>query len=179
MAVGVASVALALSGACSSSQPSPAAARSVSLGGGTTATLGADGHFAITQQGKTLLGTASGQPLLTRALDANNPTGWHDPKNLTSDTFTQVADSAIEIDSPAPGVVHLSTTADTAPTVLVSLALASDAGFYTGLGERYDHTAARGQIIGMQLEIAKRGRGTSRRRTRAWCARRSRGRRWT
>ncbi len=150
----MAAVWVALGGACSSSTGGAApAGRSVSLGNGATATVYADGHFAITQGGKTLLATASGQPLLTRAIDANNPTGFHDPKSLTNDTFTTVADSAIAIDSPAPGVVHLSTTADAMPTVLVSLALGADDGFYTGLGERYDHVDARGQIVGMQLEI--------------------------
>jgi alpha-D-xyloside xylohydrolase len=152
--VAVVGVAATLAGACSSTPSStPVAVRTVSLGSGVTATLGADGSFTIMQQGKALLATASGEPLLTRDVDANNPVGFHDPKNLVNDTFTEVTDSAIEIDSPAPGVVHLATTADAMPTVLVSLALASDEGFYTGLGERYDHTDARGQIVGMQLEI--------------------------
>jgi alpha-D-xyloside xylohydrolase len=150
----MAGVWVALGGACSSSTGgAPPAGRSVVLGNGATATVYADGHFAITQGGATLLGTAPGHPLFTRAIDANNPAGFHDPKTLTNDTFTTVADSAIEIDSPSPGVVHLTTTADAMPTVLVSLALGADDGFYTGLGERYDHVDARGQIVGMQLEI--------------------------
>ena len=123
------------------------------MGNGASATLYADGRFQITQNGQVLLGTAAGQPLFSRALDPNDPQGFHDPKKLTNDTFTQVVDSAIAMDSPSPGVLHLVTTADQAPTVLVSLALASDAGFYAGLGERYDHVNARGLIIGMQLEV--------------------------
>ncbi len=157
--MGVLSAFVATMPACGSSSAGMSGAdastpsRAIDMGNGATATLFADGRFQIAQQGQVLLATSSGVPLLSRALDPNAPQAFHDPKNLTSDTFVQVDDSAISIDSPGPGLVHLSTTADGSPTVLVSLALGADAGFYTGLGERYDHTDARGQIVGMQLEI--------------------------
>ena len=130
-----------------------AGSRTLSFGTGLTATLTADGQLTITSSGATLLATAPSQPLFSSAVDSANPTGWHDPKALSGDTFTALPASAISMDSPAPGALHLVATAAASDTVLVSLAVASDSGFYTGLGERYDHVDPRGEIVGMQLEI--------------------------
>jgi len=133
--------------------PADSGVRTLSLGAGQEASLTGEGQLAITASGKTILSTAPGQPLFSSAVDAASPNGWHDPKNLTTDTFTALPASAITMDSPSPGVLHLVATDSRADVVLVSLALASDAGFYTGLGERYDHVDPRGEIVGMQLEL--------------------------
>jgi alpha-glucosidase (family GH31 glycosyl hydrolase) len=133
--------------------PESGSSRTLSFGPGLQATLTTAGQLTITRAGSTLLATPPGQPVLSSAADPANPVGWHDPKSLASDTFSPVADSAITWDSPAPGTLHFAATDTRADVVLVSLALASDAGFYTGLGERYDHVDPRGEIVGMQLEI--------------------------
>jgi alpha-D-xyloside xylohydrolase len=133
--------------------PESSAARTLSFGPDLQATLTTVGQLTITRAGQTVLSTAPGQPVLSSAIDSSKPSAWHDPKNLTSDTFSPLADSAITWDSPAPGTLHFAATDPRADVVLVSLALASDSGFYTGLGERYDHVDPRGEIVGMQLEI--------------------------
>jgi alpha-glucosidase (family GH31 glycosyl hydrolase) len=127
--------------------------RNVSLGNGLNAALGPDGSFVVTQNGNRLLESAAKSPLFYRAIDTENPTAFHNPSTLDSDTFQNISPSSIEMDSPAPGVLHLSTDSFTDDNVLVSLLLAADDGFYGGLGERFTHADARGEIVGMQLEI--------------------------
>lgn len=147
------SAAACSSGGPASTKPPPTTSRTVSLGSGTTATLTQDGQLTIAQGGKTILATAPGVPLFSSEADAVDPSGFHDPEKLAGIAFEPIASSAIQMDSPAAGVLHLTGTSSLKNTVLVSTAFASDAGFYTGLGERYDHVDPRGQIVGMQLEI--------------------------
>jgi alpha-D-xyloside xylohydrolase len=127
--------------------------RTVSFGPGLTATLTGDGQLALERNGTTIVATAAGQPLLSSAVDANVPAGYHDPKSLGTDTFTPLDAASITLDSPVAGTLHFAATDPRADVVLTSLALAADDGFYTGLGERYDHVDPRGEIVGMQLEI--------------------------
>src|ERR1700722_1345460 len=159
-ALGMSLLSVAVVGACSTSSPlssttpPPAkAARTVSMGPGLSATLTKTGQLTITQSGKTVVATTSKTPLFSDATDTSNPKGFHNPEKLSGVAFDEIPDSAVTIDSPTDGVLHLTATSARNDTVLVSLALASDTGFYTGLGERYDHVDPRGQIIGMQLEI--------------------------
>jgi alpha-glucosidase (family GH31 glycosyl hydrolase) len=133
--------------------PDASTARVVTFGPSETATLTRSGQLTVTQGGKTVLQTAPGVALFSSAADTANPSGFHDPEKLGSITFEPIAGDAIAMDSPAPGVLHLTAKSALKDTVLVSLALASDDGFYTGLGERYDHVDPRGQIVGMQLEL--------------------------
>ncbi len=148
----VAAVAAVLS--CSDSappaQPPP---RTVDLGDGTVASLGADGTFVVTRDGVPILKSAPGRALLSRDVDPDDPDGWHDPKRLDGVTFDPIADGSITFESPAPGVLHVQTADDGMPTALVALALASDDGFYAGLGERFGHVSPRGEIVPMQMEI--------------------------
>ncbi|MEO8798701.1 MAG: TIM-barrel domain-containing protein, partial [Polyangiaceae bacterium] len=137
--------------ACGGSTLTPR--RELSLGNGVVATLATDGSFTITKGGAVLLRTAGGKPLFSRALDVDDPDGFHDPKSLEDLSFERVDDAVVSMDSPSSGVLHLTTTDDGAATVLVSLALAADDGFYGGLGERFEHADARGSVVGMQLEI--------------------------
>jgi alpha-glucosidase (family GH31 glycosyl hydrolase) len=158
-ALGISVLVVAGVGACSSSStpgtpPPPApTSRTVSMGPGLVATLTEAGQLTIAQGGKTVLGTASNTPLFTDSTDTANPAGFHDPETLSAVVFHQVPNDSITMESPGPGILHLVATSARTDTVFVSLALASDSGFYTGLGERYDHVDPRGQIIGMQLEI--------------------------
>jgi alpha-D-xyloside xylohydrolase len=125
----------------------------LAFGPGLVASLTPGGQLTLTNKGAPVLATASTQPLFSSAVDAVTPDAWHDPKALSGETFAPLPRSAVSMDSPAPGLLHLSATDSRADVVLVSLALASDTGFYTGLGERYDHVDPRGEIVGMQLEI--------------------------
>jgi len=127
--------------------------RTIAFGPGLQATLTAQGQLTLTRAGAPILATAAGEPVLSSAVDVANPNGYHDPKNLTADTFVPLATAAIAWDSPAAGVLHVAATDTQKAVVLVSLALAVDDGFYTGLGERYDHVDPRGEIVGMQLEL--------------------------
>lgn len=134
---------------CESTQVLPPA-RTFDLGDGTTATFGNDGSLVVTRDGATLL--ASAGPLASRSLDADSPDAWHDPAKTTY-TFESLDPRGVDVESPEPGVLHVTTHDDGAPTALVRVSLASDDGFYTGLGERFGHVGARGQIVPMQLEI--------------------------
>lgn len=150
----VAWVGVALLASCGSSPSSPVTSRVVDLEGGWVAKLGSDGQLSITFGGATWVATKPGVPLLSRILDPSSPDSWHDAKKLDPTELVRIDDRAITIEKAAPGVLHIKTTADDAPTVLVSLALAADdQAFYTGLGERFDHVSARGQAVAMQLEI--------------------------
>lgn len=131
----------------------PISSTNLSLGNGMNAALGPDGSFVVTQNGIRLLASAPKSPLFLRAIDTDNPTIFHNPSMLTGDTFSAIAPSSISMDSPAPGVLHIATDSFSDDNVLVSLMLAADDGFYGGLGERFTHADARGEIVGMQLEI--------------------------
>jgi alpha-glucosidase (family GH31 glycosyl hydrolase) len=135
------------------SSPPPSTSRTVSLGSGIVATLTQSGQLTITQGGKTVVSTAPGQALFTASTDTANFSGYHNPEELTGVAFEPVPNDGITMESPEAGVLHLVATNTKTDTVMVSVALASDDGFYTGLGERYDHVDPRGQIVGMQLEL--------------------------
>lgn len=127
--------------------------RTISLGGGVVAVLATDGSFVVSRNGQRILGTNPKSPLFSREIDDDNPAGFHSPRALDSAALQGIGPGVVVMDTPAAGVVHLSTTDDGANTVLVSLGLAADDGFYGGLGERFEHADARGDIVGMQLEI--------------------------
>ncbi|MEO8875914.1 MAG: hypothetical protein ABI461_10025, partial [Polyangiaceae bacterium] len=123
--------AAALAASCDSSVA--LSSRNVSAGNGINAALAPDGTFVVTKNGVRILGTAPGMPLFSREIDDENPTGCHPPRALEGVTFERIADASIAIDSPAAGIVHLTTTDDGQNTALVSLDLAADDGFYGGL----------------------------------------------
>jgi alpha-glucosidase (family GH31 glycosyl hydrolase) len=131
----------------------PAPARTFDLGDVTNATFGGDGSLTVTRDGQTLLSTPAGVPLVSRSLDPEQPDAWHDPTNTNGFTFSNVDARAVHVDSPAPGVLHVTTNDDGSPTTLVRFTLASDDGFYTGMGERFSHVSARGAIVPMQLVV--------------------------
>ncbi len=133
---------------CESNQV-PAAARTFDLGDGTTATFAGDGSLLVTRDGAPLLASPG---LVSRSLDSDSPDAWHDPAKA-SYAFEGIDPRTVDVESPAPGVLHVTTHDDGSPTALVRVTLASDDGFYTGLGERFGHVSARGQIVPMQLEI--------------------------
>ncbi len=150
--------ALALVAACGggggSNAPSPL--RTVDLGGGVVVTLGRDGSVVVSRDGKTVVQTPKGVPLLSRVADADRPDAWHDPTRPPGSPFVPVDPAALSIDGSTDGSTHeahIVLPAQPADTALVSLALASDDGFYGGLGERYDHADARGAVVPMFLAI--------------------------
>jgi alpha-glucosidase (family GH31 glycosyl hydrolase) len=143
---------LFLCGACESNQLPPPPL-TLDLGAATSATFGGDGSLTVTRNGMPLLATPPGMGLLSRAFDANSPDGWHDPAQTTAYTFVPLDPRTVTVESPSPGVLHVTTQADGSPTVLVRATLASDAGFYTGMGERYSHVSASGAIIPMHMLI--------------------------
>lgn len=154
MRASVLCAAVAIGVACSSNGPPGPTTRTVDLGGGVTATLSSDGALVVQARGDRVLGTRAGVPLFSRALDDASPDGWHDPSHLETVTLAPIADAAITFEKAQDGVLHLAAASDALPAVLVSLGLASDdAAFYTGLGERFDHVSARGQVVPMQLQV--------------------------
>jgi alpha-D-xyloside xylohydrolase len=130
-----------------------APARTFDLGDSTNATFGGDGSLAVTRDGQTLLASPQGVPLVTRVLDPEQPDAWHDPGKTDAYTFSNIDARAIAVESPAPGILHVTTNDDGSPTALVRFTLASDDGFYTGMGERFSHVSARGAIVPMQLVV--------------------------
>ncbi len=142
---------LALCAFCESNQL-PRAPQTFDLGDGTLATF-SNGALNVTRDGALLLSSASGVSLMTRATDSDSPDEWHDPSKTTAYTFDAIDPRTITIESPLPGVLHITTPDDGEPTVLVRVSLASDDGFYTGLGEQFAHVSARGAITPMQLLV--------------------------
>src|ERR1019366_1471831 len=140
-------VAMVASGAASCDSSVAVSSRNISIGNGIVVTLAPDGELFVIQNGNEILGSDPKSPLFSRAIDADNPSGFHPPRSLVNDTFTAIGNDSIAIDNPSPGVVHFSTANDAANTVLISLALAADDGFYGGLGERFEHADARGDIV--------------------------------
>src|SRR6185312_5991021 len=105
---------------CESTQV-PAHPRTFDLGDGTTATFGGDGSLPVTRDGAPLLSSPS---LLSRSVDADSPDAWHDPAKTTYG-FESIDPRAVDVESPAPGVLHVTTHDDGAPTALVRVTLAS------------------------------------------------------
>jgi hypothetical protein len=138
--------------------PAAVQERTVDLGGGAVATLGSDGSFSIVQGGMTLVATTAGTPLFARTSDPDDPDGWHDPTQpdstltvLPIDLTTVTAESVD--DGTSTKAIHLTIPAQSDDTALLSLALAADDGFYTGLGEQFTHVSASGRVSPMFLTI--------------------------
>lgn len=128
------------------------------MGGGITASLGTDGTFSIATPAGTLLQTAPGTPLFSRTSDPTNPTGWHDPTQPHDDLSTFPVDPStlgVEVveDGSTTRAIHLTVPQQSADTALLSLTLAADGGFSTGLGEQFAHVAANGRVSPMFLTI--------------------------
>jgi alpha-D-xyloside xylohydrolase len=137
----------------------PAGQVEVDAGGGAVATLAGDGSFVITSGGATVVGTLPGQALLTRASDPSAPDAWHDPTQPHADLAWSTVDAAtvtVAGSDDASGVqaFHLTVAQQPADTALLSLTLAADDGFYTGLGEHFDHVSARGRVSPMFLTVS-------------------------
>lgn len=137
----------------------PAGQGGVDAGGGAVATLGSDGSFVVTSHGATVVSTPQGEPLLTRASDPSAPDAWHDPTQPHTDlAWTAVDTSAVTLagseDATGVQAFHLTVAPQPADTALLSLTLAADDGFYTGLGEHFDHVSASGRVSPMFLTIS-------------------------
>jgi len=138
--------------------PTPVQTRTVDLGGGAVASLGSDGSFSVVQGGTTLVATSAGMPLFARTSDPDDPDGWHDPTQPDSSLTTLPIDlTAVTAESVDDGTstkaIHLVVPAQPDDTALLSLALAADDGFYTGLGEQFAHVSASGRVSPMFLTI--------------------------
>jgi alpha-D-xyloside xylohydrolase len=134
--------------------PLPVTVRTVDLGGGVVATLGSDGSFSLASGPTKLVATAAGVPLLARAADPNQPDAWHDPTQVHDDLTTSpidlaTVDAEAVIDTSTTKALHLVIPAQPDDTALLSVTLAADDGFYTGLGEQFDHVSARGRVSPM------------------------------
>lgn len=137
--------------------PAPAPS-TVAMGGGVTASLGADGSFSIGGSAGTLVATPAGVPLLSRTSDPDNPDGWHDPTQPHPDLTSLPIDAttvslSLGNDGSTTHAVHLVVPQQPDDTALVSLTLASDGSFLTGLGEQLAHVSATGRVSPMFLTI--------------------------
>jgi alpha-D-xyloside xylohydrolase len=133
-----------------------AAGRVFDLGGGVTATLGDDGAFSIVSSGATLLATPPGTPLLARTSDPDDPDGWHDPTKPDTDlTVLPVDPSSVGVevvpDGSSTRAIHLVVPEQAPDTALLTVSLAADASFVTGLGEQFAHVSAAGRISPMYV----------------------------
>ena len=161
LAVAVLWVATACCDQGGSVAPAAPAARTFDLGGGVTAALGNDGSFSIVTGGAggaTVLATAPGTPLFARTSDPDNPDNWHDPTQAHPDLTTLPIDATtvtaeVVDDGSTTRAVHLVVPQQPDDTALVSLALAADDGFSTGLGEQFAHVSASGRISPMFLTV--------------------------
>lgn len=147
--------------ACSSDDPPISRVRSLALGNGYVAELDDEaGSLRVTHDGELVLASAAGAPLFSAQRDPDIPEAWHDPAAVEIPWAR--ADGAVQLSSPAPGALRLVLPEQPADTALVSVALALDDGFYTGLGERFDHVDPRGAIAPMHLLVdAKMDSGTN------------------
>ena len=135
------------------------AGTTIDMGGGVTATLGADGSLAIASGGKTVMATPKGVPLLVRTSDPDNPDGWHDPTAAHDDLTTVAVNPATvtatsEDDGSGTRALHLVVREQPGDTALVAVSLAADGSFMTGLGEQYDHVSASGRVTPMFLTLS-------------------------
>ncbi len=136
----------------------PSTPRAVDLGGNVTATLGDDGSLVVKRGDVVVLQTPPGVALFTRVADPERPDAWHDPVKPGDIAPTAIAASAVTmeaIDDPVTSMkaIHFKVSAQTADTALMMLSLAADDGFYTGLGERFDHVDARGRVVPMHIAV--------------------------
>ena len=160
-------LALAMLFACStqSTPTAPVSRRTLDLGDGVTATLGSDGRLVISRGDAVLASSLAEVPVFSQLLDETAPEKWHDPAHFEASSLTRVLDAAIVFEVAAPGVLHLQVAATEPAAALTSMALGVDEGvFYTGLGERFDHVGALGQVVPMHLSIdASSASGTNER----------------
>ena len=131
-------------------------ASGIDLGGGYSASLGAAGGFSITSGGQVVVATPPGVSLLTRTIDPDNPDGWHDPTKawpaLTTAPIDPATITATAVDDGSgTRALHLVVPAQPTDTALLTITLAADQGFYTGLGEQFAHVSARGRVSPMFL----------------------------
>lgn len=150
---------VAFAGGCGSHASVPASTpRSVDLGDGVTATLGDDGSLVVKRGDVVVLKTPAGVALFTRVADPERPDAWHDPTKASDIAPIAVAPSEIMIDAigdprTSTKALHLKIAPQAADTALVLMSLASDDGFYSGLGERFDHVDARERVVPMHIAV--------------------------
>jgi alpha-D-xyloside xylohydrolase len=138
--------------ACAADELPASSVRTLAFGNGYVADLDdATGSLRVTHNGEVVLTTAADTPLFSARRDPDNPDAWHDPAAVDL-TWTR-AGGEVQLTSPAPGALRLVLPEQPADTALVSATLAMDDGFYTGLGERFDHVDARGTIAPLYLAI--------------------------
>jgi alpha-D-xyloside xylohydrolase len=138
--------------------PVAAQARSFALGEGNVAMLGSDGSFSIVNGGTTIVTTLPGTSLFARTSDPDDPDGWHDPRQPDSSLtvlpvdLTTVSAEPVD-DGTTTKAIHLVVPAQPDDTALLSLTLAADGGFYTGLGEQFAHVSASGRVTPVFLTL--------------------------
>ena len=146
----------------------PQAGQSVTVGagagdGGTgavTVTYGTAGSLTVGRGGgPPVLASPAGVPLLSRTQDADNPDAWHDPTRPQPDlTVVPVDPKTVTLtaagDAYGVPTVHLAVAAQPSDTALLTLTLAADASFLTGLGEQFTHVSARGRVTPMFLTLS-------------------------
>lgn len=122
------------------------------------ATLGDDGSLVVKRGDDVIVRTRPGVPLLARRADPERPDAWHDPTKPSDLAATPIAASTIALEATSDAAsptkaLHITVAPQAADTALLDLALASDDGFYAGLGERFGHVDARGSVVPMHLAI--------------------------
>lgn len=128
-------------------------------GAALVATLDPSGGLVVTRGGATLLRSPAGVPLVSRTVDPDNPDAWHDPtKAQTGLATAAVAASALTFgagvsDGTSTEALHLVVGPQPADTALLTLTLADDGSFLTGLGEQLTHVSARGRVTPMFLAL--------------------------
>lgn len=138
--------------------------QSLTLGGdaGTfpvTVTYDDGGNLTIQQGGTTILASPPGVPLLSRTPDPDDPDGWHDPtKPQTGLTPVAIDPKTVTLtpdaDAYATQGVHLSIATQPSDTALLTVTLAADGSFVTGLGEQLTHVSATGRVTPMFLTLS-------------------------
>ena len=138
--------------------PVPPQSRTFDLGEGNVATLGSDGSFSIANGGTTIVASSPGTSLFARTSDPDDPDGWHDPRTPDSSLTVLPVDSTTVTAEPVDDgtttkAIHLVVPAQPDDTALLSLTLATDDGFYTGLGEQFAHVSASGRVTPVFLTL--------------------------
>ncbi len=124
-----------------------------------TVSYGPTGQLAVARDGVPLLASPPGTPLLSRTVDPTNPDGWHDPTKPQPDLDVVAVDPktvTLTPDDDAYGThaVHLSVAPQPSDTALLTLTLAADGSFLTGLGEQFTHVSAAGRVTPMFLTLS-------------------------
>ena len=138
---------LVLVAACSGGEQVNPVPHTIDLGDNTIAYYWPDGRLEIRRDDVVIV--KSNGAFGSRSLDPEAPDRWHDPKK----DALALERANVTYDSPAPGVLRVLVPDDGSPTALIRLGLASADDFYTGLGERFDHTSAKGSLVAMHMEL--------------------------